>query len=82
MQAPETSPRYRSYLLRCWEERPAPSEAAAWRCIIEEVSGGKRHGFATPEAMLDFLRRQLSQADDSLAAASAAHDDSSAGGTP
>jgi len=62
MQMPETPPRYHAYLLRCWEERTgSPDSSTTWRFAVEKVGGGERHGFATLEAVLAFLRRQLAR---------------------
>ncbi len=53
-------PRYCSYLLRCWQE---PSlvhlRPAAWRFSLENPHTGQRHGFATFDALMAFLRNIL-----------------------
>ncbi|HSG17226.1 MAG TPA: hypothetical protein VLE70_13010 [Anaerolineae bacterium] len=38
-----------AYLLRCW------AEGSKWRYSLEEVSTGKRHGFATLDEFVSFL---------------------------
>jgi hypothetical protein len=61
MPAAAQSLRYQSYLLRYWEEHGrAPSQPAAWRFSLEEVETGKRHGFADLEALVAFLRAEIS----------------------
>lgn len=56
-------PRYCSYLLRCWEERPAnEGQLNVWRYSLEEPGTGRRHGFASLVALVGFLEgRALSQ---------------------
>ena len=48
---------YRSYLLRLWRVRG--EDAAAWRASLESPLTGERWGFAGPEEMYAFLRRQI-----------------------
>jgi hypothetical protein len=53
-------PRYRAFMLRCWEvRRPDSSGDVTWRFSIEESSTGQRHGFADLEALTDFLQAEL-----------------------
>jgi len=47
---------YRSYLLRLWREEQAPG---AWRASLESVITGERRGFASLDALFDFLRDQI-----------------------
>ena len=49
---------YCAYLLRCWRE-PEPS-LSAWRFSLEDPHTGERLAFATFEALIIFLDRQLS----------------------
>ena len=46
--AREPSP-YTSYILRTWQE------GSTWRYSLEEVGGGKRHGFASLDELVAFL---------------------------
>lgn len=48
--------RYLSYLLRLWES--ADGEEYVWRASLECPRTGDRHGFATIEALFDFLRQE------------------------
>ncbi len=49
---------YRSYLLRCWSEPAQHSKLPrVWRFSLEDPRTGKLHGFATLEALMDFVHR-------------------------
>jgi hypothetical protein len=53
-------PRYRSYLLTFWEERSQdPAAPTVWRFSLQDPRTDRRRGFASLEALLDFLRMQL-----------------------
>ena len=53
-------PRYRSYLLALWEERGRDLGAAGvWRFRLEDLRTGKRRAFATLEALVDALEREM-----------------------
>jgi len=53
-------PRYRTYLMRYWEERSqAPMLPRVWRFSLEDPHTGQRHGFASLEKMIAFLRLEL-----------------------
>ena len=53
-------PRYRSYLLTLWEERSRdPAAPAVWRFSLEDPRTGQRHGFATLEALVAALEREM-----------------------
>ena len=54
-------PTYRAFLLRCWREAGAgPGGTAAWRfCLVEPGNGETERGFASLEALLAHLRREL-----------------------
>ena len=53
-------PRYRSYILTFWEERGQdPSAPVVWRFRLEDVRTGQRQGFASLEALVVFLRKEL-----------------------
>ena len=54
-------PRYRSYLLACWEERSrGPDGPVVWRFSLEDPRTGQRRAFADPEALAAFLRTEFS----------------------
>lgn len=49
-----TEPTYRAFLLRCWRE------AGAWRfCLVEPGDRETERGFASLEALVAHLRREL-----------------------
>ena len=50
-------PHYLSYLLRLWQVRDG--ERLVWRALLERPGSGERLGFATPEALFDFLRAEV-----------------------
>jgi len=52
---------YRVFLLRCWQEPGAgPGDDAPWRfCLLEPGGGETERGFASLEALLAYLRREL-----------------------
>jgi hypothetical protein len=53
-------PRYRAWLLRCWEERgQRPIAAPLWRFSLENPHTGERHAFATRDALLAALCHAL-----------------------
>ena len=55
-------PHYRSFLLRCWEERsPSLNDLAIWRFSLEDSRTGRRHGFAKLEALVTFLQQELAE---------------------
>jgi hypothetical protein len=47
---------YKSYLLRLWQVTGAGKPV--WRASLEEPHTGLRHGFASLEQLLAFLKRQ------------------------
>ncbi len=54
------TPRYRAYLLRCWEVRSdRPGQPRSWRFGLEEAGTGERRGFRDLEALVAFLEREL-----------------------
>jgi hypothetical protein len=60
MPAPPARPRYRAYLLRCWEERPAdPAAPGTWRFGLEDPRTGARQGFADLAALIAYLEAAL-----------------------
>jgi hypothetical protein len=56
----ETEPKlYLAYMLRLWQE---PGEAGIeWRAMLESPHTGERHGFASLEALFEFLRQRAGQ---------------------
>jgi hypothetical protein len=60
MPGPPARPRYRAYLLRCWEERPAdPAAPGIWRFGLEDPHSGARQGFADLAALVAYLEAAL-----------------------
>lgn len=59
----KTQPDYLSFLLRLWrvsdEGKSQPNaKKAVWRASLENPHTGERKGFASLEALFDFLREQ------------------------
>ncbi len=53
-------PSYRTYLIRCWEERSRDLTApTVWRFSLEDPQTGQRRGFASLEKMMGFIRGEL-----------------------
>lgn len=52
---------YRSYLLRCWQEKHAsPEQPPQWRFMLQEVSDAQRqHAFGSFEQLIAFLRSEI-----------------------
>ena len=63
---PQGTPRYLSYVVRCWQEHSvhAGRETRVWRFSLQNPSTDQRHGFATLEALLVSLQAEL--ADDEV----------------
>ena len=51
---------YMAFLLRGWIEN-AEGEKAIWRFSLEAVGGGKRLGFSDLEALVNFLKDDISR---------------------
>ncbi|MCB9422724.1 MAG: hypothetical protein H6667_23190 [Ardenticatenaceae bacterium] len=49
---------YLSYLLRLWLVQNQ-THCGAWRCSLENVQTGERHGFASLEALCEFLGEKI-----------------------
>ena len=47
-------PGYQAYLLRLWQVRNG--DESHWRVSLQDAHTGERHGFASVEALLEFLR--------------------------
>lgn len=62
---PEKTPRYQSYIVRCWQERSAHAgrEIMVWRFSLQNPRTNQRHGFDTLEALLVSLQAELDKAD-------------------
>ena len=52
---------YRAFLLRCWRETDAgPHDQAAWRfCLVQPGDAQTQRVFATMEALMAYLQREL-----------------------
>lgn len=62
----EKPPRYRTFLLTCWEERGRdPDAPIVWRIRLEDPRTDQRRGFAGVEEMAVFLQTTLMGSDDS-----------------
>lgn len=62
MSAPMMPPRYRVFLLRLWEERGQPPDSAAiWRLSLEDAQTGERIGFASLQALNEYLCSSMGQ---------------------
>jgi hypothetical protein len=58
-------PSYRTYLIRCWEERSRDTmHPTVWRFSLEDPHTGRRRGFASLEDMLAFLKGELAASRD------------------
>ena len=51
--------RYRSYLLRLWQEEGG--NPPLWRASLESPGSGERRGFASLAALFDFLENEIAQ---------------------
>jgi hypothetical protein len=61
------SPRYHSYLLRCWSDGPG-----LWRFSVEDPHTGQRRGFTEMAALVAFLDATLCAVGEAARAPSAA----------
>jgi hypothetical protein len=63
---PQKTSRYRSYVVRCWQEHSvhAGREKKVWRFSLQDPRTDQRRGFATLEALLVSLQEDL--ADDEV----------------
>jgi hypothetical protein len=52
-------PGYHSYLLRFWEERSDELPTAVWRFSLEDPLTDQRYGFASFEALTDWLKTKM-----------------------
>ncbi len=56
-------PGYHSYLLRFWEERSDELPVAVWRFSLEDPLTDQRYGFASLEALMDFVKTKMTVPD-------------------
>ena len=62
MNAFDKPPCYRTYLLTCWgEQSQDPFEPVAWRFRLEDPHTGQRRGFASLEALVAALQREMAE---------------------
>ncbi|MBN1484802.1 MAG: hypothetical protein JXA37_08780 [Chloroflexia bacterium] len=54
-------PDYRSYLLRLWPTRSHEEEV--WRASLEQAGSGQMSGFASLQALFDYLLAETEQAE-------------------
>jgi hypothetical protein len=60
MSIVDQPPRYRFWVLACWEEESGdPQVRTRWRFSLQDPRTGRRRGFADLEALMAALRRQL-----------------------
>ena len=52
-------PGYHSYLLRFWEERSEQLPQAVWRFSLEDPVTDQRYGFATIQALMDWIEARI-----------------------
>lgn len=50
---------YLAYMLRLWQDQD--ETGPVWRASLESPHTGERHGFASLEALFDFLRQRADQ---------------------
>ena len=57
--------RYCAWMLRCWgTEVPGAAPGAGWRFSLEDPHTGERRGFAGLDALVAFLKTELSHSRD------------------
>ena len=61
-EPPQKAPRYRSFVVRCWQEQGvhAGRETMVWRYSLQNAGTDQRRGFATLEALLVSMQAELS----------------------
>lgn len=56
----ESSPSYRAYLVRCWQERGnAPEDKPIWRFSLDATWYEERRGFSSLQALMEYLQTEL-----------------------
>lgn len=54
------TPRYQSYMLRCWEVcSQTPNQPAIWRFSLEDPQTGEKIGFADFASLIAFLQAEF-----------------------
>jgi hypothetical protein len=53
---------YQSYLLRLWQT--SDGKETVWRASLQSPSSEERHGFASLEELMGFLKAQAEQPED------------------
>jgi hypothetical protein len=53
---------YQAYLLRLWQVRNG--DETHWRASLQDARSGERQGFASPEALFEFLRAKMEDRSD------------------
>ncbi len=62
MNKQQREQRYLSYLLRLWQT--SNGEKQVWRASLQSPGTGERQGFASLEALFDFLQTQAEPQDE------------------
>ena len=58
------TPRYQSYMLRCWEIcNQHAGQPTIWRFSVEDPRTGEKIGFADLDALVTFLRTEFGPQD-------------------
>jgi len=57
-QEQDTRLNYQAYMLRLWSTQQEKSADRRWRFSLEDPRTGERLGFATLEALVNFLQAQ------------------------
>ena len=51
-------PRYRAWLLRCWQEHGSRDDGRVWRYSLEDTHTGERRSFVDLPALIAALERE------------------------
>ncbi len=62
MHIPDKKPVYLSFLLRMWQTNDNGRQV--WRASLEQPGSGERRGFASLDALFEFLRKQIQDEQD------------------
>jgi hypothetical protein len=58
----DRAPRYRAYVLRCWEVRgERPDRPGTWRFDLENIHTKEKRGFAGLARLVAFLQEELEE---------------------
>lgn len=56
----DSSPSYRAYLVRCWQERGSTSQdEPIWRFSLDASWYDERRGFSSLQALMEYLQTEL-----------------------